>query len=39
MMAGTSLGESTVDVSFNPTWLVLSVGTPHHVLKAKFWVS
>ena len=33
------LWESIVVFSFDPTWLVLAIGTPHHGLKVEFWVS
>ena len=33
------LGESIITSLFDLTWLVLVVGTPHHELKAGFWVS
>ena len=33
------LGKSIVAFSFDLTWLIPAVGTPHHRSKAEFWVS
>ena len=35
-MTGTFLKDSTIAFSFNLTWLILVVGTPHHGLKVEF---
>ena len=35
---GFSLVESTVAFSFDPTWLVLAVGTLNHGPRAELWV-
>ena len=34
-----SLGASTIAVSFNPTWLILIVGTTNHGPRTGLWVS
>ena len=39
MMRELFLGELIIVSLFDPTWLILAVGTPHHGLKAGFWVS
>ena len=36
---GGGLGELIIASLFDPTWLILAIGTPHHRLKAGFWVS
>ena len=39
MMARIFLRELIIASLFDLTWLVLVIGTPHHGLKARLWVS